>query len=195
MIEINLLPTGKKKKERRVPAISSKAIMYACVGLAALLVSIHLLLGALVLIKKGQLNNLNNQWPQFEADKTKLDTLRKDLSALESNVRTIEKLTTKRISWSKKLELLSDIIPSGIWLTDLSITSERFILQGSAVSKKSEEMALIGKYLNELKSKPEFIKNITNLELGPAQRKLVKGWEIVDFIFTGNILGSSKGKE
>lgn len=181
MIEINLLPS----KKLTLP--DNKTLVYIIFAIVGFLILLHLLLGLWVVIRQYQLKNLNNQWPQFKSDKEKIDALKKDLNSLESNVKTVEKLTTKRIIWSKKLETISNLMPKGIWLTYLTISPDKFSLQGSAISKKGEEMALISKFLNDLKANTDFSKQIKNLEIGPLQRRLIKDWEVIDFVFAGNI--------
>jgi Tfp pilus assembly protein PilN len=192
MIEIDLLPQdlSKRKKEKKgaLPALpTKKTVVFVIFGAAGLLIFINLFLLVFVLIKQGQYKNFNNQWPQYASDKEKIDRLRKELVNLESNVTTIGKLTTNRILWSRKIQTISDLMPKGIWITFLSVASNKFSLQGSAVSKKLEEMALISKFLTDLKTNSDFSKDIKNLELGPVQRRLFKGWEIVDFIFVGDV--------
>ena len=186
MIEINLLPNAlRKKKPAQTIVLPSKFVIYVSFGTLGALILVHLVFITLILFKNSELKNLSDQWPRFQADKQKIDSIRKNLSNFDSNVNAIEKLTSKRSECSNILTATANLIPKGIWLNYLSLSKNRFILQGSAVSKKSEEMALISKFSTDLKANPVFSKGIKNLELGPVKRRYIRGWEVVDFIFTG----------
>ncbi|MEW6170407.1 MAG: PilN domain-containing protein [Candidatus Omnitrophota bacterium] len=186
MITINLLPEELRPKEKTKETpegIGKKAVL----GGIVVLISLHIFLVAFYFLQNYRLNNLNNVWPKIEVGKNKADDLKKETSFLEENVKTIENLTNKTISWSWKLYKISQVLPRGVWLRQLSLTSSSFSLQGSVVSLKQEEMSLIGKFLDNLKTDPEFSKDFKDLELGSVNRREIKGFEVSDFNISANL--------
>lgn len=187
MITINLLPEELRPKEKKKALLTKDIVPKIISGGIIILVSLHIFLVLVYLLQSYRLGNLNNAWPKISLEKNKADSLKKEISFLEENVKTIENLTTKRISWSWKLYKISQVLPRGVWLRQLSLASSNFNLQGSVVSLKQEEMTLIGKFLDSLKIDPEFLKDFKDLELGSIQRREIKGFEVSDFNISANL--------
>lgn len=133
MIEINLLPEEFKKKEPKFkgPDLSKfkmqnipiLKISFAALGI---LVVIQLLLFAIGIYMKGNLNSTEKHYSQILPKKREADTLKTQIETINKKVGAIDELMVKRFSWAKKLNDLGDSMTPGIWLTELSY-SEKLI--------------------------------------------------------------------
>src|SRR4051812_13208462 len=121
MIEINLIPVTSRKKSHGLSSSSINIPQEFLFGLGGalvlLLVAIHLVLGALWLVKFTQLSSYKGQWQKVLPDKTILDGLGNESKDLKKKMDLISGMTAKRaLSWSRKFNIISDTLPKGLWL-------------------------------------------------------------------------------
>lgn len=211
MIEINLLPDELKKKKAKkgmkfdladmaLPKISYMPIL---IGIVGLLVAVYLGLVTISAIKNHTLNKLDKEWKVLLPKKKELDELRAQIKELERKNAIMEELFSSRFIWADKINQLSDTLPEGLWLENLSLTKSRsstsagqkrsgkgsqqrmsgtLELKGSAALPEGDEMIAIGKFIKNLKEEQGFIKDFDNIELSSVQTKKVGRIEILDFL-------------
>jgi len=186
MIEINLLPEELRKKRREIKVISeiSKAIILRII---VIVFFIHLGLGLLTLIRLINLHRLNRIWSEFGGKREEFDNLRKEMETLEKIKLDLNKLAGIKILWSKKLNIISDKIPKGIWLREIFCSKDKFKIEASCVSKKLDKTERIRNFLENLRKDSDFSKDFRSLELESVTRKSIKGQEILDFTLSGEI--------
>lgn len=109
----------------------------------------------------------------------------KEINSLQDEQAGLNKLFGKRIIWAKKLNTISNQLPTGIWLNRIIITESLFSMEGSSVSLKSEEMKSINTFLENLKKEADFLADFQDLALKSIQRRSIKLIEVVDFIIAG----------
>jgi Tfp pilus assembly protein PilN len=188
MIEVNLLPQDLRKEKKRfnvnMPELPSPNLNKVIMVAVAILVVIHIILTVNLVIKKVRLARLSKLWEEeLGPVKKDLDKLKKDMNLMENKVRTIEQLTTgAKIIWSEKLNMISNVIPNGVWLTRIFCSENSLDIEGSAVSKKGEEMLLVGKFANNLKKEKRFYSGFRDLEVSSIKRRKIGPVEIVDFL-------------
>jgi Tfp pilus assembly protein PilN len=193
MIEINLYPEDlkAKAKEKNIFAgLDLKKLIYVIPAALAILISLHLLLLIAGIVRSSQLGSLEKKWQSLEPQRKLLDEFNKEYYAYTQDAALIKQLTEERINWPEKLNRLSLGLPSGIWLTDISINSKELNLRGSVVSPEKLEMSLINKFIDTLKNDSAFFKDFTALALGPMQSRVVSEYDVTDF----NLKGTLKGK-
>lgn len=173
MIEINLLPKELRKKEVRfeIPLDSLLKIL-------VIVLLIHLSLTVTTAVRKAKLDSLNKNFFEFQEKKIAYDDLKKEIEILEKNRSNLDQLKGKRIIWSEKLNFISDTIPKGIWLKELSFSKGKFKIIGSCVSKRSDETERIQIFLSRLRE--EF----KDLELKGLTRRSIKSQDVIDFILS-----------
>lgn len=191
MIEIDLLPSELRKKKKlpfEVERIFNKKLLYFVLG--ALLI-FHLFLHAIDLINIKRLNSINKNWQALSAQKKQIDQLQGELSQINKKVPLLEQLIKNRVSLSEKLNRLSDLIITGIWLNELGLEGQKtaegkvtqsLIIRGSAASRIKNEPALIGRFMQNLKDDPSFSQDFSEIELGPITKRQISQTEIMDFI-------------
>lgn len=189
MIEINLLP-AELRKSRKTPLLNipKTKIFLLSLGAFALL---HFTVTALVTINTKRLSALKLTWSSLSKQRRAIQELKEELSQINSKVPFIEQLVRNRILWSKKMNLLSDSMVSGVWLNELSLETELtkrkgeplkyLVIRGSCASRAQDEPALIGKFLQNLKANSAFADDFAEIELGPIKKRIIGKTEIMDF--------------
>jgi len=192
MIEINLLPQELRKEKKRInikiPELPRTNLFKAAVGILCALILIHMFLAGIFVIKKIRLSILTRRWEKIGPTKEQIDTLKKDMNFMENKLRTVEQLTTKtKIIWSEKFNEISNLIPNGVWLRKIFVSGQNLEIEGSAVSKKGEEMILVGKFTNNLKKEDRFYSDFADIEVKSIQRRKIGLVEVVDFVIFASL--------
>jgi len=183
---ISLLPEDSKAKTGGIGKINigSRYFLYVIPPAFALLILAHICLAAVGIAKNLQFSQLNSKWKKLQPQRESLNNLKKEYDVLTSNAKLIEELNSRRNNWSEKLNRLSQDLPSGIWFNEILASQKDFVLKASVVSLQKEEMSLINKFIDSLKSDTRFLRDFSNLELGSLQKKSIGGYDVVDFILT-----------
>lgn len=188
MIEINLLPEELKLKTRKaISDIKLRRILYLLPLFFGILIMIHIYLAGALIIKNIQLNSLNNKWQMLKPQRKLVEDFNKECEGLSQDAKIIQQLISQRINWSEKLNKLSLNLPSGIWFNEISLSRKDFVLKASVVSLQKEEISQIYKLTDNLKNDRDFFKDFNDLELSSVKRKVVGGYDVVDFILTGKL--------
>lgn len=191
MLEINLLPERLKKKSKKqfdFLQLPNELIIGLVVGIVGLLVSIHILLLAITITANLRLKALEGNWKKIEPSKKIVDNLKQEIDSLEAKINSITSIRArKNISWSRNLNLISGDMVRGLWLTRIYYAGGALSIEGSAVSKKGEEMINVGKFASNLKGDKSFYSLLKNLELTSIQRRNIKSIEVVDFVISAGV--------
>lgn len=192
MIEINLLPEKlrKKKRTRETPTVQiPKELIIGLVGgLVCLLIIIHLILLSFTLGAKMNLSGLEKQWRELAPAKQRVDSVKQEIASIESKMKYMVSLrANKRILWAKMLNAISDDMVRGAWLTRIYFGENTLKIEGSAVSKKGEELINVGKLANNFKEDKAVYSELKGLEIASIQRKNIKSTETVDFVIIAGI--------
>lgn len=188
MLNINLVPENLRKKHSKAinPLAGMNIPMELMVGLVGglfcLLIFVHLGLWFVTSQKLAEKKKLDGQMEGLLAHKRQTDAIIKELRVLQGKKSAIEKMmSAPKILWAPKFNDISDSMPRGVWLTKISLEEGKFTINGSAVSKGSDEMMGVVELASRLKDKKEFIKNLKSMEVGPIQRRKIESVEIADF--------------
>lgn len=188
MIEINLLHEELKGKPKgKKWAIEPNYFLYLIPCVAGIMFALHIYLALLGIVRNYQFRFLSEKWRKLEPQRKALENFNKEYDSQSSDVRIIQQLISSKIDWSQKLNKLSLNLPSGVWFNEISVSQRNFILKGSSLSLQKEEVGLINKFIDNLKSDAEYFKDFNELELGPMQRRTIAGYDIVDFVLQGSL--------
>ena len=188
MIEIDLLPLElREKKIIRFEQFFQTKLFLTILGC---LVLFHLFLYTATVINSRRLDALQRNWQNLSSKRAEIDRLKGELTEINRKIPLIEQLISNRLLWSRELNIISDLLITGIWLNELSLekqktakdmVSESLIIRGSAASRTKDEPALIGRFMQNLKDDSVFSANFT-VELGPIKKRLIGQTEVMDFI-------------
>jgi len=193
MIEINLVPLKLRKRRKGQQLFKGFNIPLEVViglggGFIVLLMGVHLFLLFTNVKKIAEHKRLKKEWALLEPDKSDVDAVISELRSLKGKQQAAEDvLVEDKISWSQKLNILSDSLPKGVWLRKIILDEEIFSIEGSAVSTEIEEMINVHSFAGNLKKQKKFLEHFEDLELGSIQRRKINKVEIADFVITARL--------
>lgn len=193
MIEINLIPQNKRKKKRGqilgIIKIPLEILIGSIVGVVILMIGVHIGLLGVNVLKLTHQKNLQKQWDVIAPAKENVDKVIKEMRELQTKHKAIDKITTgSRILWAQKLNILSDSIVRGVWLTRVRLNEGTFYIEGSAVSKQSDEVIGVHPFTSNLKQDKMFVDKFVDLDLDSIQRRFIGKTEVADFIITARVV-------
>ncbi|MCG2711543.1 MAG: hypothetical protein L6416_04365 [Candidatus Omnitrophica bacterium] len=195
MIEINLLPEAyKAKNEEKQQHIPVNLIL---LSINAILLAIFFIITAMNVGRGITLHAFDTRLKGLAPEQQKIISIQNKTVNLKVNNALFSPFVTNRFLWSKKLNLLSDLILPGIWLRQLSLEKEaaaqaqasaaaaqrnRFMkLEATAVSVTHDEMGVIGNFVRNLKLNKEFSQHFRGVELEGVLRREIATVEVMDF--------------
>jgi hypothetical protein len=184
MITINLLPKNLKRAERKAIILPYKALLVAVFGV---FVFLHLVLFSLSAYKGLQVFGLKRAWAKIEPQSKDSASTNGEIKKLQNNVNSLNDVVTRKVSLTEILSGLCTSVPKGLWLERLTYSSEGLMIQGSVVSLSQSEMSIIAKFLQDLKNNKSFASAFSKIELSNVQRRTIKTYDVVDFVFLGEL--------
>ncbi|MBF0478673.1 MAG: PilN domain-containing protein [Candidatus Omnitrophica bacterium] len=187
MIEINLTPPEARKKRTAGGFMKGLSVPLEVIiglggGLLMLLLCIYVVLVFANLGKAAELRSLNKQWEQLQPEKKEIDAVLSDLRSLQSIKKDVQKIcNANRIRWSRKLNIITDVIPKGVWLIRIDAGDASLFIKGRALSKQGEELRNIHAFVANLKNNPDFMSELKDVELGNIQSVKVSGVDVSEF--------------
>ena len=195
MIEINLLPEAYKTK--RVEKHQNIPVNLILLSINALLLAFLLIITALNVGRSITLHALNTRLKGLAPEQQKIISIQHKTANLKTTNALFSPFAANRFLWSKKLNLLSDLLIPGIWLRQLSFEKEtvtqaqaqsgmtqgnRYLkIEASAVSVANDEMGVIGNFVRNLKLNKEFLQDFKGIELEGVLRRQIAAVEVMDF--------------
>lgn len=209
MITINLLPEEFKKKiKKRSSSIGLPKIPFLPIllGVCGVFIGFYLLLLIFLFIENRSLALLNNDYEKIAKDKKEVSAVKDEIKNISNKILVLDKLIKEESPWSRRLNDLSGSMVSGVWLRKIYL-GEKIIqvksdpkeavkdklkkeepkkvkylgINGSVIAKGSEEAAIVGRFINSLKSNTDFFKDFKDVELGVMQSSMQDEVEIVNF--------------
>ncbi len=181
MITINLLPRNLKRSDQKIVLPYKSYIVL----LFTVFVCLHLLLFSLAVLKKVQVAALKNNWTRFEPGSKDSSSTRQEIKDLEASATAMKAALTRRASMTELFSTLNAAVPKGLWLERFSFSDEGLVIQGSVISLAKNEMTIIGKFLQDLKSSKVYSGLFSRIELNSVQRRTIKTYDVVDFVLIG----------
>lgn len=196
MIEINLLPEELKIKtkghsfdqalgKKPLELIQDQVFIYAIAAILVLFILAHFYFVVLSISKNGKLVSLNRKWLALATQKKALDEFNQEFTATSQDAGALAQLSRQRILWAQKLNELSLRLPSGVWFNEILLNGNNLTVRGSVISLEKEEVSLINRLLDNLKTAGEFTKDFSGWELSNVQKRSVGGYDIADFVLVG----------
>ncbi|MFH1360313.1 MAG: hypothetical protein ABIJ41_04660 [Candidatus Omnitrophota bacterium] len=212
MAQINLLLPGYgsgKTEARKVTFkdpkaeflnISKPLIVYSCISLGLVLV-VGIFLSFNLSSKTKILNNLKEQEKALKINPKEIEKIKNERAFLERKVHLIDALSSRDFYYYEKLQLIADLIPDGVWLTEiysrkegsasagrsadkksLGLEKNVFTIKGIAVSEKLDDaVTLIEKYIELLRSNQEFSKDFGEIKLNNSNLGSVGKQDVMNF--------------
>ena len=204
MITLNLLPPEFRRKKRTLthlkisslpPVPIFKICLYAAGGLAV----IHSLLLLVLIFHSYSLRALKAKWETIAEKRQIVSEFTQRHDELAAKEKMIQQLLTYRSLWARKLKGLSDSMVPGVWLRLLSLDKrllpapaapakgapnferKMLVLEGTVVSLRGDELAIIGRFVRRLKEDQNFFSDFQGIEVESTKRRTIHDIEVVDF--------------
>ena len=190
MIVINLVPENLRKMSVRGMGLDIPREVLLGVGEAfiALLAAAHVLLLTAQSAQGVRLGLVKARWEKLLPDRNRIDAIGTELRDLRKKVTTITGITSAATSpWSRKMNVLSDALPKGVWLKKINLDSGILTLEGSAFSKTHSEIVTVGNFVANLKKEGAFADDFSSIEVQSIQRGKRGPTEVVDFVITAKL--------
>jgi Tfp pilus assembly protein PilN len=197
MRAVNLLPKDVEKK----PAVKKEQIPFVvggCIGLivAALITSQYLSKSGAVATETQALQNLQAQLDQLPAPPAGPTPQQTQLAGQQQpRLTALQSALSTRVAWDRVLRQFSLVLPSDVWLTQMSLKSPEspadltssgeaspsgFSIEGSTYSHDA-----VARLLSRLSVVPD----LTNVQLLNSSMNEVNGQTVVNFSISADIRG------
>ena len=212
MPQINLLLTASSRKKKVKSPEAPKAelakaiaiflpISYAAV---TILVLIWLILSFLVMRDKKEFAILDQKKSNLSVSPQEIQQVALKKEQLKNKTELLENFSSRKFSWSEKLEKIAEFLPEGVWLTQISLdqlamlsgeaekdkgdiillNKFRLTIKGSAYAYKIQDaVSSIGKLNNLMKEIEEFSKDFTEIKLFNVAKASIGKTDIMNFEF------------
>jgi len=188
MIDINLSPPNlrKKHKKKMLPGginIPLEIVIGIGGGLFMLLVLVHIGLLMTNIYKLSKKNELDKEWQKILPQKENVDEILKGVRLHQKKIKEMESVFEKtNIPWAQQLNILSDSLPRGVWLTKVALIEDTFFIKGRAISWQKEDKINVLSLISNLKKEEKFTEYLSDLELDSIQSKQIGKTKVNDFL-------------
>ncbi len=190
MLKINLLPEGARKTTlspleqlHRTPLVWLAA---AAMVLLAVALSVPVALG------HRELQTLNAKIQVLAPKKAEVDQIQQLLHQLRVQEAAFRGLKRGQGLWSKRLNVLSDVTPDGVWFTELTLDQAKgLVIQGSVIGEGGSEMVRVGRLVQSLQADPDFAAAVGDIQIESIKRVQEQDIEIAQFTLTGALVTAS----
>ena len=184
MLRINLLPEGARKATLS-PLEQLHRTPLVWLG-AAVMVLFTASLAVPVVLGHRQLQALNTTIQALTPKKAEVDQIQRLLHQLRAQEAAFRGLKQGEGLWSKRLHILSDVTPDGVWFTGLSLDQVKgLVIEGSVIGEGGSEMVRVGQLVQGLQGNPGFASAVGDIQIESIKRTQDQEIEIVQFTLTG----------
>ena len=177
LLKINLLPESARKTSlTTIEQFHRTPLMWMAAGG---IVAVTILLLIPLVIRQQQVRQLNIAIQLLEPKKMEVDRLQRILYSLRAQETAFQNLKQGRGLWSKRLNLLSDATPEGVWFTELTLDPAKGLtIEGSAIGQGEFNL---GRMREDLKANPEFASAVKDIQIESIKRVQEREVEVVQF--------------
>jgi hypothetical protein len=186
MIEINLLPE-ELRIARQKAFLPQEYALYGIIAVCLVLFIIHSILIGVTIIRGVEFGVVSSVWNKLGPQRKQVKAFRQQYGYIFDDAGARIDTGSRNADWSEKLCRISLDVPAGLWLKELSLAEKNFILKGSIIASGKNEIVSINQFMSVLKNDRRFMEDISSLELGPLTRRVIGGYDVVDFTFNGQV--------
>ena len=190
MLKINLLPESARKATlSHIDQFHRTPIMVISIAVA---VAIPLLLVVPLYVRGQQLQQLNAKIQTLEPKRVEVERLQRVLQQLRAQEAAFQGLGKGHGLWAKRLNILSDVTPDGVWYTELALDPARgLVIQGSAIRQQvGPEMVSVTRLVRDLEANPDFASAIEEISIESIRRVPEGEVDVVQFTLACTLKGA-----
>jgi cell division protein FtsB len=149
-----------------------------------LFVLVFIVLGGLTWAQNDAMNQVvQSRQQKLDRIKFEIDSLKREATKVsKDDVMALARLEQERFLWSRRLEKLSEILPAGMAVTGLEYQNRIFKVNALAqVDTNVKEFEVISKFIELLKSTPEFREGLYEVRFDQSLRKVIEEQDVLVF--------------
>ena len=149
-----------------------------------LFVLVFIVLGGLTWAQNDAMNQVvESRQQKLDRIKFEIDSLKREATKVsKDDVMSLARLEQERFLWARRLEKLSEILPAGMAVTGLEYQNRIFKVNALAqVDTNVKEFEVISKFIELLKSTPEFRDGLYEVRFDQSLRKLIEEQDVLVF--------------
>jgi len=149
-----------------------------------LFVLVFIVLGGLTWAQNDAMNQVvESRQQKLDRIKFEIDSLKREATKVsKDDVMALARLETERFLWARRLEKLSEILPAGMAITGLEYQNKVFKVNALAqVDTNVKEFEVISKFIELLKSTPEFREGLYEVRFDQSLRKVIEEQDVLVF--------------
>jgi Tfp pilus assembly protein PilN len=150
----------------------------------ALFALVFLVLGGLTWAQNGAMNDvIKSRQQKLNRINFELDSLKREATKVsKDDVLALARLESERFLWARRLEKLGELIPPAMAITGLDYQNRIFTINAIAqVDTGQKEFDIISKFIELLKSSPEFRQGLFDIRFDQSLRKKVENEDVLLF--------------
>ena len=180
MLTINLLPENLRRVgPSPLEQLHRTPLVFITVSLMA---AIPLLLIIPATMRQQQAHQLQAKMDTLKPKKAQLDEIQTILRTLRAQETAFRDLGNGQQLWSRRLNVLSNLTPDGIWFTELSLDQgKELVIQGSAIGREGTETGSVSRLAQALKEHADFSSGVKDIQIESIKRGQDKEIELVQF--------------
>ncbi|MBF0330695.1 MAG: PilN domain-containing protein [Candidatus Omnitrophica bacterium] len=188
MIKLNFIPDQQRSRTAQLTGddfggVPGEVLVGGIAALIGFLLAVHLLFAVVAGYKFASYKILQVRWDMMGADKRAYDEVTNELKQLQTKMTELRPITSsQKLHWVNLLNDVSDSVPKGVWIRQISFDNGQLAIQGSAVSKIKNEMVEAGNFVSALKDRKSIKDNFISVDIESIQRRENTPGSIADFL-------------
>lgn len=145
---------------------------------------VFIILGGLTWAQNGAMNDVIHQRQEkLDRIRFELDSLKREATKVsKDDVMALARLENERFLWARRLEKLAEIMPSRMAVTAIEYQNRVFTLRALAqVDSSQKEFEIISKFIELLKTTPEFRQGLFEIRFDQSVRKVMQDQDVLIF--------------
>lgn len=206
MIELNLLPEDRRKKDTVKFVMPDIPIKRTLLWVFGVFCGIQVLMALIAVFFTFQMNAIRRESAALKVEYKDLLVKKDEIATMKLRFRELQQLTVAPLSWTQLLNALTDSTTKGIWFRSISIgegdvvkaapaggkakkaaaapasvSAKHLKIDGSVVAP-GQETAFIGKFIQELKNNPYLTTLFDSIDFSTMNQKKIREYDVFDFV-------------
>lgn len=152
--------------------------------LLTLFLLVFIVLGGITWAQNEAMNDvIRSRQQKLDRIRFELDSLKREGTKVsKDDVMALARLENQRFLWARRLETLTEILPQGMAITGLDYQNKVFSIDALAqVHTDQKEFEIISKFIDLLKTTPEFRQGLFEIRFDESLRKTVEDQDVLIF--------------
>lgn len=199
MIRINFLPLEMRKAAKKLlpkkSILSMEVIIGSIAAFAVIVILLHVALMVMNVKRLTKYKVVKAEWDSMQPEKRKVDKVLGELNRYREQKKEVKDFQVGTLKiWAPVLNMISDQIPRGVWLSRLTIEEEKILLQGSAIERDTPAVVSVHNFVNNLEEASDGMRMFQSFEMESVQNRTLNQIKLAEFLIQG-LIGEREGEK